>query len=87
MVAIMTSSDYHNVTDLNWWLKWIACWITLIGAVATSAGLDPYNVYLLNVGAAIYLWWSIRIRETSLIVINFGLLAIYVVGTVTRILN
>lgn len=79
--------DHYTVTDLNWWLKWAACWVTLVGAIATSLGADPYNVYLLNIGAALYLWWSIRIKEKSLIVINFGLLAIYMVGTLIRIFN
>lgn len=79
--------DHYTITDLSWWLKWTACWVTLAGAIATSAGLDPYNVYLLNIGAALYLWWSIRIKEKSLIVINSGLLTIYIIGTLIRILN
>lgn len=73
--------------DTNWWLKWTACWITLAGALCTSAGIDPVNVYLLNVGAALYLWWSLRINELSLIVINAALLMIYVGGTVYRLLT
>lgn len=72
-------------SNLNWWLKWSACSVTLVGAVLTSIGLDPFNVYLLNVGAAIYLWWSVRIQEWSLIVINAGLLLIYLVGTLFRL--
>lgn len=72
-------------SNLNWWLKWSACAVTLVGAVLTSIGLDPFNVYLLNVGAAIYLWWSVRIRECSLVVINAGLLLIYLVGTLSRL--
>lgn len=71
----------------NWWLKWGACAVTLIGAVLTSIGADPYNVYFLNLGAAVYLWWSIRIREWSLVTINAGLLAIYLTGTVARIIS
>lgn len=73
--------------DLSWWLKWIACVVTLVGAISTSMGLDPVNVYLLNLGAAIYLWWSVLIREWSLIVINTGLLIIYMAGTMARLLN
>lgn len=82
----MTHKDHNAVTDFNWWLKWLACWITLAGAVSTAAGWDPVNVYLLNAGSAIYLWWSVRIREHSLIVINTGLLVIYFSGTVSRLL-
>jgi hypothetical protein len=79
--------EYHIKTDFNWWLKWLACVVTLTGATLTSAGLDPYNVYLLNVGATLYLIWSIRIKEWSLVVINAGLIAIYCAGTLYRILN
>lgn len=78
--------DKLSSLSFDWWLKWTACVITLAGAISTSAGLDPYNVYLLNVGAAVYLWWSIRIREWSLITINTGLLIIYLVGTLARLL-
>lgn len=81
----MTHKDHNAVTDFNWWLKWLACWITLAGAVSTAAGWDPVNVYLLNAGSAIYLWWSVRIREHSLIVINTGLLIIYFSGTISRL--
>lgn len=73
--------------SLAWWLKWAACVITLAGAVCTAMGLDPVNVYLLNTGAALYLWWSLLIREWSLIVINTGLLAIYMAGTISRVMN
>jgi hypothetical protein len=44
------------------------------------------NIYLLNLGAAVYLVWSWRIREWSLIVINAALLTIYAAGTVRNLL-
>jgi hypothetical protein len=69
-----------NNKDFDWWLKWIACAVTLSGAVCTSLRIDPMNIYLLNAGAALYLWWSLRIREWSLVAINAGLLIIYIVG-------
>lgn len=77
---------YITDQSFDWWLKWLACVITLVGALATSAGFDPFNVYTLNLGAAVYLWWSYRIREWSLVTINSGLLAIYFAGTVSRLL-
>ncbi len=61
-------------------LKWTACFITLAGAICTSLRIDPTNIWLLNIGALIYLIWSIRIKEHSLVVINAGLLLIYIVG-------
>jgi hypothetical protein len=65
---------------LNSTLKWTACAVTLAGALCTALRIDPLNIYLLNAGALIYLVWSLRIREWSLVTINAGLLAIYVVG-------
>jgi hypothetical protein len=69
---------------LNNILKWTACFLTLGGALTTSLQIDPLNIYLLNVGSTLYLIWAIRIRELSLIVINAGLLLIYVVGLLHR---
>jgi hypothetical protein len=76
-----------DLTSLDWWLRWTACVITLAGATATSLGADPLNIYLLNVGCAIYVVWSIRIREWSLVTINLGLMGIYVTGTLIRLLG
>jgi len=70
--------------DLNFWLKWVATAVTLAGAVMTSLALDPWNVYTLNLGALIYLVWSWRVREVSLIVVNAGLVLIYIVGMLFR---
>ena len=61
-------------------LKWAACFVTLAGAVCTSLRIDPTNIWLLNAGAFLYLIWSLRIKEWNLVVINGGLLAIYLVG-------
>lgn len=66
-------------------LKWVACAVTLAGATATAVQLDPLNIYLLNAGAVLYLIWSLRIREWSLVTINAGLLTIYLVGLFLRI--
>lgn len=67
---------------LNTLLKWTACVVTLVGALCTSLRIDPMNIYLLNVGAVLYLTWSLRIREWNLVVINAGLLLIYVIGLI-----
>lgn len=64
--------------------KWVACAVTLTGALCTSLQIDPLNIWLLNAGALLYLIWSVRIREWSLVVINAGLLLIYIVGLIVR---
>ena len=66
--------------NLNFYLKWSACVVTLIGAVLTSLRIDPMNIYLLNCGAILYFVWGYRIREWNLIVINAGFIVIYAVG-------
>lgn len=66
--------------DLNFYLKWTACAVTLAGALMTALRVDPLNIYLLNAGSLLYLIWAVRIREANLIVINAALLIIYVVG-------
>jgi len=66
--------------QFNTWLKWSACVVTLAGALCTSLRIDPLNIYLLNLGAVLYLIWGYRIRELNLVAINAGLLLIYLYG-------
>jgi hypothetical protein len=61
-------------------LKWAGTVITLVGALCTSLRIDPLNVYLLNIGALLFLWWAFRIRDRAMITVNAGLLGIYVLG-------
>ena len=65
---------------ITWALKWAGTTITLAGALCTSLRIDPLNVYLLNIGALLFLWWAIRIRDRAMITVNAGLLGIYVLG-------
>jgi len=79
---------------LNNFLKWSATTLTLLGAALVSAKTDPtlvdliqsWDVRCLNVGCVIWLIWSIRIRDFGLIVVNGGLLMIYMLGTVRSFL-
>jgi hypothetical protein len=65
-------------------LKWTACAVTLVAELLTSFEVLGYNRELFAVGAALYLLWSLRIREANLIVINGALLAIYVAGLIVK---
>ena len=67
---------------LNNILKWVATTITLIGAVLTSLNIYPLNVIAFNLGSVLWLIFAIRIKEPSLIVVNTGLLLVYVAGLV-----
>jgi hypothetical protein len=66
-------------------LKWVGTALTIAGAVATSLALDPLNVYLFNAGALVWLSAAIRMKEKSLIVVNAGLLVVYIFGVIYRL--
>ncbi len=66
-------------------LKWLGTALTIAGAITTSLAIDPLNVYLFNAGAVTWLWAAIRMKEKSLIVVNAGLLAVYLFGIFYRI--
>ena len=61
-------------------LKWFATVVTLAGAICTSFRFDPLNIYMLNAGALLFLIWSICVKDKALIVVNAGLLLIYILG-------
>jgi len=68
------------------YLKWLGTAFTILGALLTSLGdWDPYNVTAFNLGAAFWLWASIRMREVSLITVNAVLLTIYLIGSIIRL--
>ena len=66
--------------------KHLALVSTLAGALATALMWDPLNIILLNLGSILYLYWSYSVRDWNLIAVNAGLLTIYVVGAIIRIL-
>jgi hypothetical protein len=78
----------------NNFLKWSATVLTLLGAALVSAKTDPtlvdliqsWDVRCLNVGCVVWLIWSVRIRDFGLMVVNGGLLLIYMLGTVRSFL-
>ena len=70
--------------NLSLIVKWVATVITLGGALATALMIDPLNIYLLNLGAILFLWWGFLIKDKAMITVNAGLLSIYIVGLVIR---
>ena len=71
--------------DIVFYLKWLATFVTIVGAVCTSINLYPLGPALLNLGAFLWLIVSIAWREWSLIVINATLLLIYTVGLIVKL--
>ena len=77
---ITRSSGPGAKMQSNFYLKWSACVTMLTGAVLTALNIHPENIYLLNLGALLYLVWGYRIREWNLVVINVACIIIYTVG-------
>ena len=67
--------------------KWTGTAFTLAGAIATALAFDPLNVLLFNFGSLAWLIAAVRMRDNSLMAVNSGLLAIYFVGFLIRILG
>ena len=67
---------------INTILKWVACAITLAGALCTANEIHSVNRELFVAGGLLYLIWAVRIKELNLVVINAALVLIYVVGLV-----
>ena len=82
-------SPFCYTVDMNkeivFYLKWLATFITIAGAICTSINLYPLGPALLNLGAFIWLIVAVAWREWSLIVINATLLLIYTVGLVVKL--
>jgi hypothetical protein len=65
--------------------KHTALFFTLVGALFTSLAWDPFNILFLNLGAVLYLYWSLSVRDWNLVAVNAGLLTIYVIGAIIRL--
>lgn len=70
---------------INTLLEWCATIITVGAAIATAASIDPLNIYLFSLGSIVWLIWAVRIKKTSLIVVNVAMLLVYVYGFIVRI--
>jgi hypothetical protein len=67
-------------------IEWSATVVTIFGALATALGYDPLNIYLLNLGSVLWLIWAVSVRKLSLVIVNAGLLTVYVYGFVLRMI-
>lgn len=72
---------------INNFLKWTATVLILVGAGLTSLAIDPLNIYLMNAGTLLWLIWALRIRDKALIVVNAGLLVIYMGGVIRALIQ
>jgi hypothetical protein len=67
-------------------IKWTATAVTLTGAVLASLNIYPACAVVLNLGSFLFLIWSILIRDRAMITVNAGLLTIYTVGLLVKLL-
>lgn len=70
--------------NLNTFLEWLATFIIIGGGIATALSIDPLNIYLFNLGSVVWLIWAVRVKRTSLVVVNISLLLIYTYGFIVR---
>lgn len=75
----------NKCLQMNDFLKWTATAITILGAVLTSLNIYPLNVIAFNLGSVLWLIFAIRIKENSLVVVNAGMLLVYVFGLLKAI--
>jgi len=66
-------------------IEWIAVIVTLSGAITTSIGIDPINIYLLNIGSFLWFIWGIMEGRPSIAIVNLGMLLIYLSGLLHRL--
>jgi uncharacterized membrane protein len=69
------------------YLKWLATFVTIVGAVFTSINMYPEGPILLNIGSFLWLIVSIIWKEWSLIVINTVLLLVYTGGLLVKLFS
>jgi len=73
--------------DLNWYLKWLATAILIVGTAVNSLGYYPQGPLILTVGGLIWLVVAIRWREASLIVVNAMMSGTAILGLVWNYLS
>ena len=80
----------YNMTmnkDLNWYLKWLATAILIVGTAVNSLGYSPQGPLILTAGGLIWLVVAIRWREPSLIVVNAMMSGTAILGLVWNYLS
>jgi hypothetical protein len=73
--------------SLNTWLKWTATVLTIIGAVAVTLDVAWWDVTILTVASIVWIVWSFRIQEWSLVTVNVFMITIYGYGMIDRLIS
>jgi len=67
---------------IDWWIKWFASIVLIIGATTTAMNLYPFNMYFQFVGITGWLVVSIMWKDWSLITVNIVGSVIMLVGII-----
>ena len=66
--------------SLNWYLKWTATLVLIVGTAVNSAGYYPQGPAILFAGGLIWLVVAIQWREPALIVTNVVMFVTSILG-------
>ena len=70
---------HGEVHRLDWYIKWFASIVLIIGAAVTALDMYPYNMYFQFVGITGWLIVGIMWKDWALIVVNsIGALILFV---------
>ena len=64
----------------DWYIKWVATAIIIVGACLNSFELQPYSHIVMCVGAGLWLVVGILWYDRALIVVNSAIVSIYLAG-------
>lgn len=67
-------------------LEWSATSVIVAAAITTVLAFDPINIFLFNLGSMLWLVWAVRVKRTSMIVLNIVMILVYVYGSIIRII-
>ena len=73
--------------NTNTWLKWTATVLTVVGAVAVTLDVAWWDVTVLTVASIVWIVWSFRIQEWSLVTVNVFMITIYGYGIIDRLIS
>jgi hypothetical protein len=73
--------------ELNFYLKWTATAILILGTAVNGLGYYPLGPLLLVLGGAIWLAVAIRVRDTPLIVTNLVMSLVGLAAVIFTMMN
>ena len=79
----MSKIEWKKLTPvgtLDWYIKWVASFIILIGMALTSINLTPFNLYFHFIGVVGWLVVGVMWHDRALMVVNSVAAMIFLMG-------